>query len=83
MAVATTPAATAGPTDATDLAAILDDDDRIDALRVDIEAHRQALVDRHGTDGWAPMMLSLARLSGLTEQISIEVRFIRRYLGGA
>lgn len=89
VAVATTPAATAGPTDATDLAAILDDDAQIDVLRRDVEVHRQAIVDRHA-DGIAPVMLALARLSGLTqqmsgltEQMSIEVRFIRRHFGEA
>jgi hypothetical protein len=90
VAVATTPAATAGSTDATDLAAILDDDAQIDVLRQDVEVHRQAIVDRHGVDGIAPVMLALSRLSGLTqqmsgltEQMSIEVRFIRRHFGEA
>lgn len=90
MAVATTPAATAGPTDATDLAAILNDDMQMDELRKDVESHRQAIVDRHGLDGIGPVMLALARISGLaeqmsglTEQMSIEVRFIRRHFGEA
>lgn len=75
--------------DLDDLAGILADDAQIDALRRDVETHRQAIVDRHGLDGIAPVMLALARLSGLsqqisgaTEQMSIEVRFIRRHLGG-
>lgn len=83
-------AALAGPTDATDLAAILDDDEQINLLRADVEVHRQAIVDRHGIDAIGPVMLSLSRLSGLsaqisgaTEQMSIEVRLIRKYLGGA
>ena len=76
-------AAAAGPGDVDDLAAILDDDLKIRALAEDIEEHRRALIARHGSDGWAPMMLSLSRLSGAAEQITVEVRFIRRFLGGA
>jgi hypothetical protein len=74
---------TTGSADAEDLAAILADDEQIDALRQDIESHRQAIVDRHGIDAFGPMMLSLARLSGAAEQISVEIRFIRRFIGGA
>lgn len=81
-------AATAGPTDADDLAAILDDDRQIDVIRRDLEAHRQAIVDRLGIDAIAPVMLALSRVSALghqisvaTEAMSIEVRLIRNYLG--
>jgi hypothetical protein len=77
-----------GPSDAADLAAILADDLQMDELRKDVETHRQAIVDRHGMDGVGPVMLALARISGLsaqlsgvTEQMAIEVRFIRRYFG--
>jgi hypothetical protein len=79
-----------GPTDAEDLAAILSDDLQIDELRKDVESHRQAIVDRHGLDGIGPVMLALARISGLaaqmsgvTEQMAIEVRLIRHYFGEA
>jgi len=79
-----------GPSDAADLAAILADDLQMDELRKDVETHRQAIVDRHGLDGVGPVMLALARISGLsaqlsgvTEQMAIEVRFIRRYFGDA
>lgn len=82
-------AAPVGPTDADDLAAILVDDELMDALRKDVELHRQAIVDRLGIDAVAPVMLALARMSGLAQQISgaieqvaIEVRLIRNYLGG-
>lgn len=89
--ISETPAGTpAGPTDADDLAAILDDDAQINLLRADVEAHRQAIVARQGIDAIAPVMLALARLSGLTQQITglteaidIEARFIRNHLGGA
>jgi hypothetical protein len=71
------PAAIAGPTDAADLDQILADD-------ADIEQHRQAIIDRHAGDGTAlaPVMLALSRIAGLTEQLDIEVRFVRRWLGG-
>jgi hypothetical protein len=69
---------------------MLADDLKIDALRKDVEVHRQAIVARHGIDAIAPVMLALARLSGLgqqlaelTEAMDIEARLIRRYLGGA
>jgi hypothetical protein len=61
-------------TDAEDLDAIAADEG-------DIERHRKAIADRHVLDGAGPVMLSLARMSGLAEQIAIEVRFIRNYLG--
>jgi hypothetical protein len=83
-------AAPAGLTDKADLDAILADDHQIDVLRKDVEAHRQAIVDRQGIEGIAPVMLALSRLSGLTHQISglteqldSEVRIIRLYLGEA
>ncbi len=61
-------------------------DDRADleamlADELDIETHRQAIADRHTMDGSAPVMLALSRISGLAEQMAIEVRFIRNYLG--
>lgn len=67
--------AAAALADLTDLDGILADDG-------DIEVRRQAIIARHGMDGIAPVMSSLARISGLTEALDIEVRFIRRYLGG-
>lgn len=80
-------AVSTGTTDADDLAAILDDDAKIVALRLDVEAHRQAIVARHGIDAIAPVMLSLSRLSGLAQQLAgvteamdVEARFIRNYL---
>ena len=75
--------------DADDLAAILDDDAKIEALRMDVEAHRQAIADRLGLEAIAPVMSSLSRLSGLAQQLAgvtqamdIEARFISKYLGG-
>lgn len=62
-------------------------DDRADldamlADEGDIERHRQAIAARHVMDGSAPVMLALSRISGLAEQMAIEVRFIRNHLGG-
>lgn len=69
-------AVASGSTDAVDLAGILAD-------AGDIEVHRLSLLDHHTLDTPAAVMLSLARLAGLTEQIQIEVRLIRNYYGGS
>lgn len=63
-----------GPTDASDLAQMLTDD-------ADIEAHRQAIAARHVLDAAPAVQLSLSRIAGLTEQLAIDVRFIRHYFG--
>lgn len=62
--------------DAEDLAAILATDDAI-------EARRQSIIARHTHDQQAPAMATLARISGLEEQLRIEVRLLTRQLGGA
>jgi hypothetical protein len=59
--------------DAEDLARMLAND-------ADIEARRKAIASRHVLDTPAPVMLALARVAGLTEQMAIEVRFISRNL---
>ena len=71
------PAAVSGPNlDADDLARILAD-------ASDIEAHRLSIVGHHTMDASGPLLLALSRIAGLREQIEIEVRLVRRYLGGA
>lgn len=70
------PAVAVGPNpDIADLAAII-------AADAQITVARQHLADRHTMDGAAPVMLALARIAGLSEQIDIEVRLIRHYWGG-
>jgi hypothetical protein len=69
------PAAVSG-LDANDLARILAD-------ASDIEAHRLSIVGHHTMDASGPLLLALSRIAGLREQIEIEVRLVRRYLGGA
>jgi hypothetical protein len=74
-AAAAPPTAATGP-DADDLARILAD-------ASDIEAHRLSIVGHHTMDASGPLLLALSRIAGLREQIEIEVRLVRRYLGGA
>lgn len=73
---AASPALVVGPTmDAEDLARMLADAD-------DIELHRMSIIGHHTMDAGGPIMLALARISALREQIEIEVRLVSRYLDG-
>lgn len=68
-------AAAAGTTDREDLDRMLADDE-------DMEARRQAISRRHTVDT-GPVMLALSRMAALTDQMAIEVRFIRNHIEGA
>lgn len=69
-------AAGAGSTDADDLAQMLADEQ-------DIEVRRLSIINRHGLDVTGPVMQALSRIAGLDEALTIEIRLIRNYLGGA
>jgi hypothetical protein len=70
-----TPVVVVAATDADDLNRMLADD-------VDIEERRQAIADRHAMDAHPAVQLALSRISGHIAAMDVEVRFIRRHLGG-